>query len=214
VLTTQYTYADGETTNASFPHRPAAFPAFLPPDSDLPVQGTLVPFVSLPPPKKSKSLSDEDDNDNEDEDDEYEPNPDAWAADTWAAEAPERACVPRVWPPIRSTTPLSPNVIALVERGGCDFATKVRAAQERGAAGVVVGDKKLRDGETDEEGRHRESLLTMFSPEDTSGISIPSVFVSRASYLLLRDLLRNQTVTVGERHGVKIDIGPAEDDGR
>ena len=57
-----------------------------------------------------------------------------------------------------------PYKIALVERGGCDFATKVRAAQERGAAGVVVGDMIGRPGETDEEGRERESLITMFSP--------------------------------------------------
>ena len=52
----------------------------------------------------------------------------------------------------------------MVERGGCDFANKVRAAQERGAAGVIVGDGSLRDGETDEEGRRRENLITMFSP--------------------------------------------------
>lgn len=99
-------------------------------------------------------------------------------------------------------------MIALVERGGdCDFATKVYAAQERGAAAVVVGDKKLRQDETDEEGRQRENLLTMFSPADTSDVIIPSVFVSRASYLLLRDLLLNQT-------RVPVDIGPADDDGK
>jgi len=51
-----------------------------------------------------------------------------------------------------------------VQRGGCDFATKVRAAQERGAAGVIVGDMISHLGETEEEGRERESLITMFSP--------------------------------------------------
>jgi hypothetical protein len=55
-------------------------------------------------------------------------------------------------------------MIALIERGGCDFATKVRAAQERGAGGVIVGDGMARPGETEEEGRERESLITMFSP--------------------------------------------------
>jgi hypothetical protein len=52
----------------------------------------------------------------------------------------------------------------LVERGGCDFAHKIRAAQERGAAAVVVGDGAARIGETDAEGLKREGLITMFSP--------------------------------------------------
>ena len=37
----------------------------------------------------------------------------------------------------------------------------------------------------------KEAGLTV--PEDTEGIFIPSVFVSRASFLLLMDLLRNGT---------------------
>ena len=60
--------------------------------------------------------------------------------------------------------PEQPFKIALVERGGCDFATKVRAAQERGAGGVVVGDTIAREGESEEEGRERRGLITMFSP--------------------------------------------------
>jgi len=54
--------------------------------------------------------------------------------------------------------------VALIERGGCDFASKVRAAQERGAAAVVVGDGRAFEAETDDEGRLREGLITMFSP--------------------------------------------------
>jgi hypothetical protein len=73
------------------------------------------------------------------------------------------ACIPPTTLP-RRDPPVKPYLIALIERGGCDFATKVRAAQDRGCAGVVVGDSRLRDGETDEEGRKRENLITMFSP--------------------------------------------------
>lgn len=77
---------------------------------------------------------------------------------------PDIACISPAWPPIRYTTPSKPFKIALVERGGCEFAVKVRAAQERGAAGVIVGDGELRVGEPEEEGRKREGLITMFSP--------------------------------------------------
>jgi hypothetical protein len=73
-----------------------------------------------------------------------------------------QACTPAT--KLRWTPPQPPYMIALVERGGCDFATKVRAAQERGAAGVVVGDMISHPGESEEEGRERESLITMFSP--------------------------------------------------
>lgn len=55
------------------------------------------------------------------------------------------------------------------------------------------------------------SLLTN-TTEDTTGIIIPSVFVSRASYLTLRDLLVNHTVK-GEP-GLRVEIGEASDDGR
>lgn len=48
--------------------------------------------------------------------------------------------------------------------------------------------------------------------EDTTGIIIPSVFVSRASYLILRDLLSNHTVK--GKPGLKVEIGEASDDGR
>lgn len=79
-------------------------------------------------------------------------------------EAPERACVQPAWPPIRPSYPSPPFTVALIERGGCDFATKVLAAQERGAAAVVVGDSVFHSGETEEEGRQRENLITMYSP--------------------------------------------------
>lgn len=222
--------------NVTLPHRPAAFPSYLESHADLPITGTLVPFVDMPKPKPdvhengdgagvsplpahtvATSQPDQDTN---------RPTSDSAASsasldETWSWKSdsarptlssapipPERACVPPSWPPIRPHTPKAPFVIALVERGGCDFATKVRAAQERGAAAVVVGDSVARPGETDEEGRRRENLITMFSPEDTTGIIIPSVFVSRASYLTLRDLLSNHS------SGLYVELGEPADDGK
>jgi len=70
--------------------------------------------------------------------------------------------------------------IALVERGGCSFADKVRAMQQSGAKAVVVGDNVPGNG-----------LLTMFSPTDASDIVISSVFVAQWAY---RDL-RFQAIT-------------------
>lgn len=122
--------------NVTMPHRPAAFPAHIPSPFNLPISGKLVNFVSLPPLEHDQSAI--------------------------VAPRDTQACVPAST--IRWNPPSIPYTIALVERGGCDFATKVRAAQERGAAGVIVGDTLARIGETDEEGRERESLITMFSP--------------------------------------------------
>lgn len=200
-------------TNITLPHRPAAFPTFLRPDTELPVNGTMVAFQDLPEPKADLRIRS---------------STPEWRAgassgssaiDSEAHEnsrllsrprsdhPPQRACVPPAWPPIRPSPPKAPYVVALVERGDCDFATKVLAAQERGAAAVVVGDGVARSGETDEEGRKRENLITMYSPEDTTNIIIPSVFVSRASYLTLRDMLNNHTK-------LRVEVGEADDDGK
>ena len=78
--------------------------------------------------------------------------------------SPSLACVPPLHSSTRYVIPSEPFTVALIERGGCDFATKVRAAQERGAGAVVVGDGMASQGETLEEGRARENLITMFSP--------------------------------------------------
>jgi hypothetical protein len=50
--------------------------------------------------------------------------------------------------------------------------------------------------------------------EDTESVHIPSVFVSRSSYLLLRDLLVNQTDSGRpEGPGLWIEIGSGADEG-
>lgn len=188
---------DDDAHNISLPHRPAAFPDWLGPSSQLPVEGVLRPFTVLPPPKsKPKSKAEQEgggpsvgmrraDGDVDDathhdighaspsgetaastsgNDNEDAASNGLGATGSRDDEAPERACVAPAWPPIRPSYPLPPFTIALIERGGCDFATKVLAAQERGAAAVVVGDSVAHAGETDEEGRTRENLITMFSP--------------------------------------------------
>ncbi|KAI8058507.1 hypothetical protein BDF22DRAFT_44038 [Syncephalis plumigaleata] len=66
--------------------------------------------------------------------------------------------------------------IALVERGDCSFVDKIRAMQQSGAAAVVVGDNRW------------DSLITMYTSEDTSDITIPSVFILQADYHQLRYL--------------------------
>ncbi|OCF39663.1 hypothetical protein I317_06518 [Kwoniella heveanensis CBS 569] len=195
---------ESQPTNISLPHRPAAFPAHV--INPLPLSGYVTPFASLlnttTPLLQGDDLNEA----------------------ALLSSIPELACLPPRSPVGRPSSP--PDVgggnrkgdkkvvkIALVERGGCDFATKIRAAQERGAGAVVVGDSVARRGESDEEGRRRESLITMFSPEDTDTISIPSVFISRASFLLLRDLLNNQTDSGrADGPGLWIDLSEGSDE--
>ncbi|XAO22033.1 hypothetical protein I312_100796 [Cryptococcus bacillisporus CA1280] len=169
--------------NITLPHRPAAFPSHL--SISLPLSGRLLPFSSFLTPSAPHSSSE------------------------------LLACIPSSTLPRPPTRPgKSEDVkIALIERGACDFATKVMAAQDRGAHAVVVGDMKARAGETDAEGRKREGLITMFSPDDTDSLYIPAVFVSRASYLGLRDLLANQTDSKNPGQGLYIDITEGSDEG-
>jgi len=172
-------------SNFTLPHRPAAFPSHLSPPISLPIRGYLTPFSQLPA-ISSKPVHDD----------------------------ISFACLPPFFPPIRYTPPTEPYTIALIERGACDFATKIRAAQERGAGAVIVGDGRARMDESEEEGRGRENLITMFSPEDTESIFIPSVFVSRASYLGLLDLVGNGTGFGREDgKGPFVDLSEGSDEG-
>jgi hypothetical protein len=66
--------------------------------------------------------------------------------------------------------------IALVDRGGCPFATKVRVCQDAGAIGVIVADDAAR------------SEVPGMSGVDTS-ITIPSVRITRPDGLAIRGLL-------------------------
>lgn len=50
--------------------------------------------------------------------------------------------------------------------------------------------------------------------DDTDSLYIPAVFVSRASYLGLRDLLANQTDSKNPGQGLYIDITEGSDEGK
>ncbi|KAJ9093944.1 hypothetical protein QFC20_007030 [Naganishia adeliensis] len=172
----QITVFDDETGNLTMPHRPAAFPAHLPAGAGYPLLGTLQMITDLPSLPGSINAS----------------------TDIYG-------CSPIV--PIvhtdttKSTTSRNNSRVALVVRGHCSFSHKVRAAQARGADVVLVADDTASMEETDEQGRTRFGLLTMYSPgtscrlfaassDDTSDIHIPSSFISRASYLVIRDLMK------------------------
>ncbi|KAI8987794.1 hypothetical protein BDF20DRAFT_289648 [Mycotypha africana] len=73
--------------------------------------------------------------------------------------------------------PISTDWIALVRRGGCSFVTKVRKMQESGAIAVVVGDPENRSG-----------WVTMYTPDNTSDIKIPSLFITKKEYTTLHYL--------------------------
>ncbi|WWC95673.1 hypothetical protein V866_002538 [Kwoniella sp. B9012] len=179
--------------NLTLPHRPASFPDLSHLSLPLPISGFLIPFSKLDPSLGADN----------DEDVNLLPS------------GGGMACLPPLGLPRPPTHPRPGESyrIALIERGGCDFATKIRAAQDRDAHAVIVGDSVQHPGETDEEGRKRESLITMFSPEDTDSIFIPSVFVSRASYLALRDLLANGTSSgKQEREGLWVDLSQGSDE--
>lgn len=68
--------------------------------------------------------------------------------------------------------------IALLSRGGCGFLEKVKWAQRRGAAALIVGDD-TRGG----------ALVTMYARGDTSNVTIPSLFTSHTTAHLLSSLI-------------------------
>lgn len=214
--------------NLTLPHRPAAFPSRLFPPTSLPIDGFLVPFSDLPPPITRSTITTPRPTSS------IEMDPSSQSPSLPSDSTLNLACLAPTFPPIRFETPDRPYTIALVERGGCDFATKVLAAQERGAGAVIVGDTRARMSESDAEGRERDGLITMFSPgqliitsmgtverladdriaEDTDNIFIPSVFVSRASYLLLLDMLVNATDSGrSEGKGLWVEISHGSDEG-
>ncbi|KAJ1651218.1 hypothetical protein IWQ61_008164 [Dispira simplex] len=76
---------------------------------------------------------------------------------------------------------------ALVQRGECAFAEKVRAMQRSGASAVIVGDPLY------------DILVTMYSPDTTDDIAIPSAFVGQSVYRELRAWLNSPLGSVRVR---------------
>lgn len=70
--------------------------------------------------------------------------------------------------------------IAMVERGECSFYQKVMTLQRHGAIAVIVADNIYRRG-----------LITMYSTVEPDMAKIPSVFVSKDSYDVLKAVVDN-----------------------
>ncbi|TFK24930.1 hypothetical protein FA15DRAFT_756186 [Coprinopsis marcescibilis] len=79
--------------------------------------------------------------------------------------------------------------IALVQRGKCEFVKKVREAQRLGARAVVVG------GEDPEKTGYPDTLVNMYSPEDSSDVIIPATYIRYADYLQLFTLISTSNTT-------------------
>lgn len=91
--------------------------------------------------------------------------------------------------------------IVLLSRGGCGFLAKVMWAQSRGGAALLVGD--------DTPGG---PLLTMFAREDTSNVTIPSLFTSHTTAHLLSTLIPLDGPT--RKLGLKDSSKPGSSDGK
>lgn len=72
------------------------------------------------------------------------------------------------------------NKIVLIERGNCSFAHKIKAAQDRGAIGVVMGNN-------DPTNIYQYVKMGTDGTFNASSITIPSVFISTDTYQTLKD---------------------------
>jgi len=79
--------------------------------------------------------------------------------------------------------------IALVQRGKCEFVKKVRESQRFGARAVVVG------GEDPEKTGYPDTLVNMYSPEDSSDINIAATYIRFADYSQLFNLIADSNTT-------------------
>ncbi|MCJ1403924.1 hypothetical protein MMC11_007147 [Xylographa trunciseda] len=68
--------------------------------------------------------------------------------------------------------------IVLLSRGGCGFLEKVKWVQRRGGVAVIVGDNT-----------RGSQLLTMYAKENTSNVTIPSLFTTYTTAHLLSALI-------------------------
>lgn len=79
--------------------------------------------------------------------------------------------------------------IALVQRGECQFVDKVREAQRLGANAVVVG------GDDPEISGYPDGLINMYSPDDSSDVSIAATFIKYSDYRQLSSLIAVSNTT-------------------
>ncbi|KAJ3509160.1 hypothetical protein NLJ89_g5371 [Agrocybe chaxingu] len=79
--------------------------------------------------------------------------------------------------------------IALVQRGKCEFVKKVREAQRLGAKAVVVG------GENPATSGYPDTLVNMYSPEDSSDVKIAATYIKYSDYMQLYGLIAESNTT-------------------
>ncbi|KAK7028847.1 hypothetical protein VNI00_014860 [Paramarasmius palmivorus] len=79
--------------------------------------------------------------------------------------------------------------IALVQRGKCEFVNKVREAQRLGARAVVVG------GDNPEISGFPDTLVNMYSPEDSSDVKIAATFIKYSDYMELSTLIASSNTS-------------------
>ena len=99
---------------------------------------------------------------------------------------------------LQETAEITSKVV-LLSRGGCGFLEKVKWAQRRGAAALIVGDD-TRGG----------ALVTMYARGDTSNITIPSLFTSHTTAHLLSSLIPLEGDSDDDEH--QTDYGAATND--
>ncbi|KAF9508013.1 hypothetical protein BS47DRAFT_1373759 [Hydnum rufescens UP504] len=92
--------------------------------------------------------------------------------------------------------------VALVQRGECSFVDKVREAQKFGARGVIVGGSEdTTDG---------DDLITMYSTTRSDDITIPSTYITHASYKSLMGLIQVSNTTISGLRTVSLLMGSEE----
>ncbi|KIY69881.1 hypothetical protein CYLTODRAFT_348670 [Cylindrobasidium torrendii FP15055 ss-10] len=79
--------------------------------------------------------------------------------------------------------------IALVQRGQCEFVSKVREAQRLGARAVVVG------GVDPEISGLPDTLINMYSPDDSSDVKISATYIRYSDYAQLNDLIASSNTS-------------------
>ena len=99
---------------------------------------------------------------------------------------------------LQETAEITKKVV-LLSRGGCGFLEKVKWAQRRGAAALIVGDD-TRGG----------ALVTMYARGDTSNITIPSLFTSHTTAHLLSSLIPLEGDSVDDEPKADADAAPNE----
>lgn len=168
------------------PHRPASFPSHLPSSHTLPTSGLLLRITDFPlEPYMSEQQNDMYGCEPVVDPGYYLQSDSSTNTDESIDSNIRRSSIEKTNP--QQQRPI-PRKIALVLRGHCPFSFKVLSAQKRGADAVIVADdaERLIDGslESEDRGRKRTALLTMYSPGE---------FCRRFGWILPRSPISRET---------------------